>query len=165
METGRSAEIAAVRETLNVYSTQRGAARDAIDVVLGKRMYVRIAVHYALRPTYRTDVVEPMIRRALGVNVGKTTREEDQTGLFSLRRRRFGGREYASSIEGTVQNVEGVLWASTVAFTALSDADDPAAIVLPSTSILDSIVACDNGHILSLFDKHLMVTAVAEGGS
>jgi len=165
METGRSAEIAAVRATLNAYNNQRGAARHAIDVVLGRRMYVTVAVRYALKPTYRADLVEPFIRRALGVNRGQATSEEDQAGLFSLRRRRFGGSEYASSIEGTVQNVEGVLWARAVGFTALVDTDDPAAIELPSLTILDPIVVCDSGHILSLFDKHLTVTSVAEGGS
>ncbi|MBX3302618.1 MAG: hypothetical protein KF693_10420 [Nitrospira sp.] len=165
METGRGAEIAAVREILSAYNHQRGAARDPIDVVLGKRLYVTVAVRYALKPTYRADVVEPFVRRALGVNLGKAAREEDQTGLFSLGRRRFGGREDASSIEGAVQNVEGVLWARAVGFTALSDADDPTAIVPPALTILDPIVACDSNHILSLFDTHLTVTPVAEGGS
>jgi len=165
METGRSTEIAAVRDTLNSYNTQRGAARHAIDVVLGKRMHVTATVQYVLKPTYRADLVEPAIRRALGVNFGKTTRDEDQTGLFSLRKRSFGGREYASSIEGTVQNVEGVLWAKTMAFTGLTDSDEPESIVLPSVSVLDPIVACDGGHILSLYDKHLMLSAVKEEGS
>jgi len=165
METGRSTEIAAVRDTLNAYNGQRGAARHTVDVVLGKRMYITATVQYALKPTYRADLVEPVIRRALGVNFAKATRDEDQTGLFSLRRRRFGEREYASSIEGAVQNVDGVLWARTVAFTGLADADDPANIVLPTSSVLDPIVGCDTGHILSLHDKHLAVTAVAEGGS
>jgi hypothetical protein len=128
-------------------------------------MYVTVTVQYALKPTYRTDLVEPLIRRALGVSFGKATRDEDQTGLFSLRRRRFGGREYASSIEGVVQNVDGVLWASAVAFTGLADVDDPANLILPTSSVLDPIVACDSGHILSLHDKHLAVTAVVEGGN
>lgn len=165
METGRSAEIADVRATLSAYNDQRGAARHAIAVVLGRRMYVTAAVRYALKPTYRADLVEPFIRRALGVNRGKAATEEDQTGLFSLGRRHFGGHEYASSIEGTVQNVEGVLWARAVGFTALVDTDDPAAIELPSLTILDPIVVCDSSHILSLFDKHLTVTPVAEGDS
>lgn len=165
METGRSTELAAVRDTLNAYNGQRGAARHTVDVVLGKRLYVTVTVQYALKPTYRTDLVEPVIRRALGVNFAKATRDEDQTGLFSLRRRRFGGREYASSIEGAVQNVDGVLWARTVAFSGLADADDPAHIVLPTSSVRDSIVACDSGHILSLYDAHLAVTVVVEGGS
>lgn len=164
METGRSTEIAAVRETLSSYNTQRGAGRHAVDAVPGKRLYVIVSVEYALKPTYRAELVEPAIRRALGVNFGKTTREEDQAGLFSLRKRRFGGPEYASRIEGTTQNVEGVLWARTVAFTGLTDSDDPETIVMPSISVLDPIVACDGGHILSLYDTHLLLIAVKGGG-
>ena len=128
-------------------------------------MYAAVSVEYALKPTYRADLVEPAIRRALGVNYGKATREEDQSGLFSLRRRHFGGREHASSIEGTVQNVEGVLWARTVAFNGLSDSDDPETITLPATTELDPIVSCDGGHILSLYDKHLLLSVVKEEGS
>jgi hypothetical protein len=176
METGRSTEIAAVRDTLNSYNTQRGAGRHAIDVVLGKRMYAAVSVEYALKPTYRADLVEPAIRRALGVNYGKATREEDPSGLFSLRRRRFGGQEYASSIEGVTQNVDGVLWAKTVAFKKLGppidpadlakfDEDDPETYLLPSPSVLKPIVECDAGHILSLYDKHLLLSAVKEEGS
>lgn len=165
METGRSSEIAAVRDTLNAYNVQRGAARQAIDVVPGKRMHVTATVQYALKPTYRADLVEPDIRRTLGVNYAKATRDEDQTGLFSLRKRRFGVREYASSIEGRVQNVKGVLWARTVAFISVSDLDDPQTITLPTSTVLDPVISCDGGHILSLYNKHLFLSAVKEEGS
>jgi len=165
METGRSTEVTSVRATLDAYNRDRGAARHAIDVVPGKRSYVAITVQYALKPTYRSDLIEPLIRLALGQNSGKATRDEDQTGLFSLRRRRFGGREYASSVEGVVQNVEGVLWAKTTAFAALGDSDDPASLALPSISTLNPIVSCDSSHILSLYEKHLAITAVSEGGT
>jgi hypothetical protein len=100
------------------------------------------------------------MRRALGVNTGLPVWQEDQTGLFSLRRRRFGGREYASSIEGITQNVDGVLWAKTVAFAALSDVDAPAELPLPATPALEPVVTCDAGQILSLFDAHLSLTEV-----
>jgi hypothetical protein len=160
MDTGRSAEMTAVREVLIAYNTQRGAGRTSIAVVAGKRMYVNVSVQYALRPGYRADLVEPQIRRALGVNFGLPVWQEDQTGLFSLRQRRFGGREYACSIEGVAQNVEGVLWAKTVACAALADNDAPAEIPLPLASVLEPIVACDARHVLSLFDGHLSLTAV-----
>jgi hypothetical protein len=164
METGRGDELATVAETLNAYNMERGAGREPVNVAAGKRMYVTVTVTYALKPTYRADRVEPAIRRALGVNDGRATREEDQTGLFSLGRRRFGGPEYASSIAGRMQNVEGVLWARTEAFTTLSDSDDPAAIAPPSPSVLEPVVACDSRHLLSLYDKHLTLTAVMETG-
>ena len=162
METGRAGEIQTVNRTLNVYDNKRGAARHTVVVEAGRRMYVAVSVKYALKPSYRADLVEPMIRRALGANYAKATREEDQTGLFSLRRRRFGGREYASSIEGWVQNVEGVLWARTTAFFELSDADDPETITMPRLVSLEPVLPCDSGHILSLYNKHLALRTVKE---
>ena len=165
METGRSDEIAAVRETLNAYNFARGAGRHPIDVRLGERMYVTASIQYTLLPTYRADLVEPNIRLALGVNYGKATRDEDQSGLFSVRRRRFGKPEYVSTLEGTVQNVEGVNWARATAFLQLSDLDDPADIVVPVTTSIQTVVDCSPAHILSLFDKHLILSAVAEGGN
>ncbi len=162
METGRGAEIGAVSDTLRSYNTLRGAGRFSVLAHPGKRMYVTVSVQYALKAGYRADLVEPEIRRALGVNFALATGKEDQTGLFSLRQRKFGGREYASSIAGVTQNVDGVLWAKATAFSQLADGDDPAALVLPSPSVLWPIVPCDAEHILSLYDKHLFLTAVAE---
>ncbi len=162
METGRGTEIADVRDTLRAYNSQRGSARHSIIVIHGKRMHAAVRVEFALKPSYRADIVGPNIRRALGANYGQATRYEDQAGLFSLRKRRFGGREYASNIEGWTQNVEGVLWARTLQFQQLSDNDDPETILLPTSSELHAIVACDAGHILSLYDKHLVVAQVME---
>jgi predicted phage baseplate assembly protein len=160
METGRSAEMGAVSDTLRSYNTLRGPSRFRVEASLGKRMYVAASVQYALKPGFRADLVEPQIRRALGVNYALATVKEDQTGLFSLRRRRFGAREYASSIEGITQNVEGVLWAKAVGFKQLTDDDDPEKIPAVKPSALDPIVPCGASHILSLYDKHLFLTAV-----
>ncbi|NRF71734.1 hypothetical protein HLB44_32575 [Aquincola sp. S2] len=165
MDTGRAAERLAVRDIIIGYNTQRGAGRTAIEVLEGRRMHVTVSVQYALQPGYRSDLVEPQIRRALGVNTGLAVWQEDQTGLFSLRRRRFGGSEYASSIEGITQNVEGVLWAKAVTFAALADTDAPADLPLPTGSVLEPVVTCDAQHVLSLFDAHLSLTAVMALGS
>lgn len=174
MDTGRSGELASVRETLSGYNASRGAARFPVEVVAGKRLYVTVSVQYALDPTYRADLIEPEIRKALGVNFGLAFNKEDQTGLFSLRRRRFGAREYASSIEGAVQSVAGVIWARVTAFAALSDNDDPDEITLPDGPVFQSIVSCSEGehvdlepgesveHILSLYDAHLFLTPTVE---
>ena len=160
METGRESEIAAVRDTLNAYNTERGAARHAIEVLSGERKYVTTSIDLALKATYRMDLVEPAIRRALGVSFGKPIREEDQTGLFSVKKRRFGGSEYVSTVEGTVQNVEGVLWARAKTFASLTDPDAS----LPTSISLDHIIGCAPEQILNLSDKHLFLAAVAEGG-
>jgi predicted phage baseplate assembly protein len=160
MDTGRGAEIKAVRDTLHAYNTKRGAGRTSIAVDQGRRMYVAVSLQYALRPGFRADRVEPEIRRALGVNFGRPVGREDQSGLFGLRQRRFGGPEYASSIEGVAQNVPGVLWTRATAFVGLMDADEPAEIALPPIPVIEPVIVCDAGHILSLHDRHLSLTAV-----
>jgi hypothetical protein len=161
MESGRGAEIDAVRDTLLAYNFARGAGRTSIAVIAGKRMYVTLTLQYALQPGYRADLVEPAIRRALGVNFALANTAENQSGLFSLGQRRFGAREYASSIEGTAQNVAGVLWARTLAFASLADTDAPQGIALPAGTTLQTVVTCDAGHILSLYDKHLFLNVVS----
>ncbi len=171
METGRNGEIEAVADTLRSYNTLRGAARFSVTAELGKRKFVTASIQYALKPGYRADLVEPEIRRALGVNFALATGDEDQTGLFSLKRRRFGVREYASTLEGVTQNVDGVLWAKATAFThltvesAIPYIDDPKDLELPSVSTLDPIVPCGPGFIHSLYDRHLFLTAVSGGGA
>jgi len=163
MDTGRADELQAVAETLNAFNLQRGAGRDPVSVTGGRRLHVTAAVEYALDPSFRADVVERAIRKALGVNDGGATPIAPDSGLFSVSQRRFGEREYASRIAGRVQNVDGVRWARTVGFTALADSDDPAAIAQPSSTALEPIVGCDHRHILSLFDGHLSLRAVLEG--
>lgn len=177
METGRSGEIASIEEALNGYNSGRGASRFPIKVVPGKRLYIYVAAEYALDATFRADLVEPEIRKILGVNLGKASNKEDQSGLFSLRNRRFGGREYASTIEGKIQSAAGVIWARVSAFSALSDADDAESIALPGENVFKPIVLCSDGkhiqpdsgetvgHILSLYDKHLFLTQTAREGN
>lgn len=162
METGRVGEFSAVQKTINNYNRGRGPQRFPVLVNGGKRLYVNIAAQYALDPNYREELVKPEIEKALGVNFGKATNKEDQTGLFSLRRRRFGAREYSSTIEGVIQNVQGVVWAKVTAFNFLSDVDDPATITI--TSSFNTIVSCDELHVLSLYYKHLTLTLLQQGG-
>ncbi len=160
MDTGRSAEIQAVRDILVAYNSSRGAGRTPILVKEGKRMYVTLTIRYALQAGFRADLTEPIIRGALGGTAASPDKQETSAGLFGIKRRRFGGREYASSVEGTIQNVQGVLWAKAITFTALGEADDPEPLALPSVAVFSPMVPCDAGHILSLYDKHLFLTAV-----
>ncbi len=161
MATGRHAEFESVRNTLITFNSLRGAGRTSIIVAEGKRMYVTASLQYMLQSGYRADLVEPEIRRALGVNFARTMGKEDQTGIFSLQQRNFGAREYASSLEGMMQNIAGVLWAESKAFTELMESDSPEEIMLPINSELKPIVPCNSKNILSLYDKHLFLTAVS----
>lgn len=157
METGRGGELAAIEDTLNGYNSGRGAARFPIQVKDGSRRFVYVSAQYALDDKFRADLVEPEIRKVLGVNFGKATNKEDQSGLFSLRNRAFGKREYASTIEGKIQSVAGVVWAQVTALWDLGEADKPEDIVL-TTKTSGEIVECGGLQVLSLYDKHLFLT-------
>jgi hypothetical protein len=161
METGRRLEVSTVTDTMNSYNQLRGAAREPIEVRTGLRKYVAVSIQCVLKPTFRADVVGPQIYKALGINYGRGA-DEAQGGLFSPGRQRFGGSEYAASIEGVTQNVEGVLWAKTIAFDELPGVtDDPASIPMTAPVLLKPAVSCLPGQILSLFDKHLSLIFTA----
>ena len=162
METGRRLEVSTVTDTINSYNQLRGAARQRIEVRTGVRKYVAVSIQCVLKLTFRADIVGPRIYKALGVNYGRGADEEVEGGLFSPRRQRFGGSEYAASIEGITQNVEGVLWAKTIAFDGLPGVtDDPSSISPPVPVLFKSAVSCRPTQILSLYDKHLSLIFTA----
>ena len=180
METGREKEIASVEEVLAGYNRCRGPYRFPVKVREGRLQYVSVDVTYGLDPTYREDVVTAAIQQALGATnlppalgtqpADAATQPGDATmrGLFSVRERRFRESEYATRIEGTVQNVAGVLWAQVADFTSLGEAFDssnlpidPATLPLPLTKTPHERISCDGLHILALHSKHLVIHAAA----
>ncbi|MBV9959808.1 MAG: baseplate J/gp47 family protein [Acidobacteria bacterium] len=167
METGRALEIQAVQDTLSSFNRGRGPQRFPVIAAPGRRLYVSLNVQVAIDPTFRADILQPEIERVLGVTTGASAGLEDQTGLFSLRRRRFGQSEYATAVEGLIQQVTGVVWAKVTAFQKLSEADDPASINLAifAQSFHDK-VACDTeAQILSLYQPHLTLSFIVEAQS
>src|SRR5262249_43278229 len=117
MDTGRATELSTVTELLNNYNVCRGPQRFALIVLPGHRGYVFVDISIALAPSYLEQNVFPAVRAALA-------------DLFSPARG-FGAREYRSRIEGTVQDVEGVLWNNVTALGSLGQSDDPSKLVLP----------------------------------
>jgi hypothetical protein len=164
MQTGRNQESDAVRDVIGHYNQCRGPNRHPIIVDQGKVQYVRIAIDYAFDPTFREELVRQDIEFALGTNSGKTKNAADnRSGLFGLRQRSFEQPEYANTITGIVQGVEGVKWVRVRVFSALGEADDPATITLDSsTEVFNESVGCEAWQILSLFEAHLTLTAVTE---
>lgn len=165
METGRGGEIQAVADILAKYDRSRGARRFPVKVIAGRRRYATVRALYAHDPAVRAEDVAAAIALALGVNEGKPGAEEG-AGLFSLGRRRFGQPEYASRIEGTIQNVDGVLWAKVTGLSPLALTDDPAALAasgLPNA--FTETAACGADEILSLYRGHLLLTPAAQGAS
>lgn len=166
METGRATERDAVQATLSGYNRMRGPQRFPVIAAEGKRLYVRVNAQVAIDPTFRAELLQPEIEMALGVTSGASSSREGQTGLFSLRRRRFGQSEYANSIEGAIQKVAGVVWVKVTAFNKLPDTDDPASLSLttPPPTFQDA-VACGDSQILSLYRTHLSLSFIVQAQS
>lgn len=158
METGRDREFSEVAKILSHYNRCRGSQRFPIDVREGERQYVYIAANVAFNPTFRQEVVSKAIHSALGI-----TGEKD--GLFSLKNRRFGQKEYANRIAGTIQNVEGVLWVEVTGFISLGTPDEPAKTNLPKPIKPKSYIPCTAQQILSLYPSHLKLNPVSTPSS
>jgi len=89
---------------------------------------------------------------------------DEHTGLFGLRARRLGEPEYASRIEGRLQNVSGVLWCKVTALGLFaSAATDPRTLTLPaSPRPLAAVLPCSPHELLQLAGTHLTLTTVPE---
>jgi hypothetical protein len=170
METGREEEIATVQQVLAGYNICRGPQRFPVRVREGRLLYVSVDVTYGLAPTYRAEVVTAAIKQALGAS---NLTPAAARGLFHVRGRRFGQNEYATTVEGAVQNVAGVLWAQVNDFTLLGEAFappfdpaglavDPATLPLPATKTPNDKIACDSLHMLALHSRHLVVNVAVE---
>jgi hypothetical protein len=123
--------------------------------------YAFVDVSYARDPSYRQEDVEADLRAALGL---AGDGDNERSGLFGVRARRLGDREYASRIEGRLQNVAGVLWCKVTALGLFaSGVTDPDTLVLPaSPRPLTAVLPCSAHELLQLAAPHLTLTAVAE---
>jgi uncharacterized phage protein gp47/JayE len=157
METGRAAELAAVRDILARYNRSRGPSRYPLLVYEGQLLYVSLLAVVAVDATYQSALVLDAIRQALGDSQADT----QETGLLASKQRQFGQPVYASQISGVIQNVPGVLWARLDALSTLGSSDSPASLVASFDSYQPTI-ACDNRHILSLYPTHLKLVVQAD---
>ena len=163
MDTGRDAELAAVQETLDGYNKSRGPNRFPVSALKGLRQHVAIHATFGYDSTYLEEDVRHAVEKALGTNSGEPNAEDDQTGLFSLRRRGFGQSEYATSIAGIIQQVEGVVWAQVKRFQSLGTIADPKIVPFPgSAEKVEKAIDCKAEELLSLYKGHLQLTAVSE---
>jgi len=163
MDTGREDEIDEVRQTIAGYNKGRGPNRFPISVLKGLRRYVVVHATFGYDSTYLEEDLKTEIQKALGVNSGIPNAKDDQSGLFSLRQRRFGQREYATSIAGRIQQVQGVTWAEVTRFSPLGALEDPTAFVPPATPVIVfKKVSCKPQRVLSLYSGHLKLTGVSE---
>jgi len=143
MEQGRQAEYAELRDILTAADRSHGARRFAIITSPGIRQYVYLGLTFGYNPVFREAQVVQAVREALGVKDAETDGIDGSNGLFSLRQRTFGQPEYATRIEGVVQNVDGVLWARVNNFGPLSgDPRDPAKLIAPKSPVRNEVVLC-----------------------
>ena len=169
METGRNNEFKEVQEILNNYNNERGPNRYPVQVCQGKRQYVYIDATYGLHPSFLEEKVEKAIKEALGVAGEEGDGIDGSRGLFGLHQRQFGQREYATRIAGTIQNVDGLVWAEVRASGLLGESDMPSELTPPVTGSSNQFInsgdmfECENSQILSLFKGHLQLNCTAAG--
>jgi hypothetical protein len=160
MEMGRNTTPTQLQNTFAGANTGRGPSRFPITTILGQLQYVAVRATFGYDQTYLEKDVRREIEKALGVTSALMDVEDDQSGLFSLRRRGFGQKEYATTIAGVIQQVAGVVWARVEGFASLGVLPDPKPVT-PGTVSLNEAVNCDSQNVLSLYTGHLQLTSVA----
>lgn len=161
LEAGREAEFSSVRAAIMHAQRCHGPDRFPIVVQQALLRYVYLDVVYARDPLLKAEDVAAAIQGALGL-VGDGAAE--RSGLFGLHARRLGDVEYATRIEGRLQNVAGVVWCRVAALGLFGPGvADPATLTLPSAPRpLAAILPCSAHELLQLAPAHLTLTAVAE---
>lgn len=159
LAAGREAEFAAVRATLAHAQRCRGPDRFAFVVEQALLRYVYLDLVYARDPGRRQDDVEAAIRAVLGL---ADDEPNARSGVFGLRARQLGEMEYASRIEGRVQNVDGVLWCKVTGLGRFAAGTGAALVLPPSPRAVAAVVACNAHELLQLAPPHLSLTPAAE---
>jgi hypothetical protein len=158
LEAGRESEFSAIRDMIQGYGRCRGADRFPIVVEQATLRYCFLDLLYAFDPRLVAVEIDASVRAVLGL-VGDSGAA--RTGAFGLRRRRLGEREYARRIEGTVQNVPGILWCKVSALGMFGASQlDPEAIPLPAAPrTLATQLTPAPTHFLQLHPRHATLTA------
>ena len=154
LEAGREAEFSDVRATLAHAQRCKGPDRFPMIVQQALLRYGFVDVSFARNASYRQDQVEADLRAALA-------------RLFDLHSRRLGEREYASRIEGHLQNVAGVLWCKVTGLGRFAaGVTDPATLSLPpAPRPVAAVMPCSPHELLQVTAAHVTLTAVAEPSS
>ncbi len=171
MESGREAEFEAIKEIIGSNNASRGPDRFPVRVVAGAIVHVYLDARFALAGGANPDSVMADARAALGVvAMDGTPAGTGSGGLFSLDRRTFGDREYATRIAATLQNVDGVAWAEIEGFKSLGSGPLEE-LALPSAPVRHEVVDPGANGVLKLAEREqaspltLTIVAGATGGS
>lgn len=150
-----NAQFNAVEGIIRASDQARGPNRHPIAVTQCELRYVYLSVTYAHDPALLVADVDAALRAALGLVDDEA---HERTGLFGLRRRRLGEKEYLTRVEGTLQNVPGIVWCRVVHLGLLPAANDPTTLVLPGTPARNAQVACTPTELLQLHALHVTLT-------
>lgn len=161
LQAGREAEFAAVRAAVVQALRCRGPNRWPVVIEQALPRHVYLDLTYARDPRHRADDVDAAVRAELGL-AGDAAQQ--RSGLFGLHARRLGEREYASRIEGRVQNLAGVLWCKVTALGLLAGGvQDPATLRAPAPPRPRvATLRCAPRELLQLAARHLALTESAE---
>lgn len=143
------AATASVQASMSLANTARGPQRFQVQVQAASLLYVYLNLTFGLTAGYQATNVAAAIGTALGVIPPGGTAPSG--GLFSQDQRELGGPEYASRIQGVVQNVAGVAWVEVTAFDQLGSADDPSTLPIPTSLALVDQVPCAPNQVLALY--------------
>jgi|KBSSwiStaDraftv2_1062776.scaffolds.fasta_scaffold36189_2 hypothetical protein len=150
--SGRDAEIASVQRSLALADRCRGSRRNRLIVRQGEFEWVDLEAVFAAQPGLDPGALLDAVTAALGVTGREADGVDGSRGLFALATRRFGEAEFASRVEGTIQDVDGVVWAQVTSFGSLGVADDPKSLTPPPPPrALAARVGCADDRILRLF--------------
>lgn len=158
-ESGTSAAVDNVRNTLMTYNRSRGPARFPIDVVQGNLQYCYLKVRVGYAADRRQSDMETAVKLALGISGEEGDGIETDEGLFSLQQRRFGQGMHRSQILAAIQQVDGVNWVEIDAAQALPLGDpvetDPSVLPVPTVITGGKTIACLPTRILALYTAQL----------
>ncbi|MDN5854207.1 MAG: hypothetical protein L0K86_15425, partial [Actinomycetia bacterium] len=119
LDHGREAEFQAVRDTIRSYQRCRGPDRFVLAVEQSFFRQAYLGLRYGLDPRFLESEVEAALMAMLAPMDHDAAARD---GVFAMRARKLGEREYANRIEGRVQQAEGVTWAHVTAFGMFSAA-------------------------------------------
>ena len=161
LDAGREAEFEDVRSAVMHAQRCHGPDRFAVIVQQALLRYAFLDVIYARDPLLKAEDVEAAMRAALGLAGEEDT---ERTGLFGVHARRLGEPEYATRIEGRLQNVAGVVWCRVTALGRFAaGVTDVETLVLPAAPrTLASILPCSPHELLQLASVHLTLVASAD---
>jgi hypothetical protein len=134
---------------MTLANTARGPQRFQVQVVAANLLYVYLNLTFGLVSGYQSPDVIDAINTALGVIPPGGAAPGG--GLFSQDQRQLGEPEYASRIEGVVQNVPGVAWVEVTAFDQLGAATDPSTLSVPGNTDRLDLVPCSSTQVLALY--------------